>query len=136
MGSSSRKLVLATGLWLLAGAVAQMQSNGGGLSVARFCLGTGHHRAQRDAALIVSRLMRRMDFGAVQDDGSIVVALPETDLRNAHMVARRLASVMKHTIHAKRDSRITPETAVATWLASDTAQSILERLSEARRAAS
>jgi len=120
----------------LAGAVAQMQSNGGGLSVARFCLGTGHHRAQRDAALIVSRLMRRMDFGAVQEDGSIVVALPETDLRNAHMVARRLASVIKHTINAKRDARTAPEIAVATLLASDSAQSMMARLSEARRVAS
>ncbi len=120
----------------LAGAVARMQSNGGGLSVARFRLGAGQHRAQRDAALIVSRLMRQMDFGAVQEDGSIVVALPETDLRNAHMVARRLASVIKHTIHAKRDSRIAPEIAVATWLASDSAQSMLTRLSEARRPAS
>jgi GGDEF domain-containing protein len=116
--------------------IAQTRSNGSGLSVARFCLGTGHHRAHRDAARIVSRLMRRMDFGAVQDDGSILVAFPETDLRDAHMVTRRLASVMKHTIHAKRDSRLAPEIAVATLLASDSAQSMLARLSEARRAAS
>ena len=29
----------------------------------------------------MSRLMRRMDFGAVFDDGSIIVAFAETDLR-------------------------------------------------------
>ena len=120
----------------LAGVVAQMQSNGAGLSVARFSLGAGQHRAQRDAALIVSRLMRRMDFGTMQADGSIVVAFPETDLRNAHMVARRLASVMKHTIHAKRDPRVAPDIGVATLLASDSAPSLLARLNEPRRAAS
>ena len=36
--------------------------------------------------------MRQMDFGAVQDDGSIVVVFAETDLRNAHMIARRLSA--------------------------------------------
>lgn len=117
-------------------AVAQTQASGGGLSIARFCLGAGHNRAQRDAARIISRLMRRMDFGAVQEDGSIVVAFPETDLRNAHMVARRLASVMKHTIHARGDSRADPGITVAALLASDSAQSLLARLTEARRAAS
>jgi GGDEF domain-containing protein len=117
-------------------AVAQTQASGGGLSIARFCLGAGHNRAQRDAARIISRLMRRMDFAAVQEDGSIVVAFPETDLRNAHMVARRLASVMKHTIHARGDSRADPGITVAALLASDSAQSILARLTEARRAAS
>ncbi|HEU0081944.1 MAG TPA: GGDEF domain-containing protein [Bradyrhizobium sp.] len=120
----------------LATAVAQLQSDGGGLSVARFCLGAGHNRAQRDAARIISRLMRRMDFGAVQQDGSIVVAFPETDLRNAHMVARRLASVMRHTVHAKGCPRVDPEIAVASLLASDSAQSMLARLTEVRRAAS
>jgi hypothetical protein len=120
----------------LASAIGQTQSNGGALSVARFSLTAGHNRAQRDAARIIGRLMRRMDFGAVQDDGSIVVAFPETDLRNAHMVARRLASVMKHTIHAKGDARVEPGIAVATLLAADSAQSMLARLGEHRRAAS
>jgi hypothetical protein len=117
-------------------AVGQSQSNGGGFSVARFHLGAGHNRAQRDAARIISRLMRRMDFGAVQDDGSILIALPETDLRNAHMVARRLRSVMKHTIYAQGDARVEPVLAVATLLGSDSAQSMLARLNEPCRIAS
>jgi hypothetical protein len=120
----------------LAAAISQTQTNGGALSAARFCVSAGPNRAQRDAARIIGRLMRRMDFGAVQDDGSIVVAFPETDLRNAHMVARRLASVMKHTVHAKGDARVEPGITVATLLASDSAQSMLARLSEHRRAAS
>jgi hypothetical protein len=118
-------------------AVHQTQSRGGGLSVARFSYRRGHERAQRDGARIISRLMRQMDFGAAQDDGSIVVVLAETDLRNAHMIARRLASVMKHTVHAKHEARAEPDVAVATLLATDSAKSILARLTDqARRAAS
>jgi hypothetical protein len=118
-------------------AVYQAQSRGGGLSVARFSFRGSQERAQLDGARIASRLMRQMDFGAVQNDGSIVVAFAETDLRNAHMIARRLSSVMKHTIHTSRESRAEPEVAVATLLPSDSAKSILARLTDqARRAAS
>jgi hypothetical protein len=118
-------------------AVVQVQSRGGGLSVARFSYCGSQERARLDGARIISRLMRQMDFGAVQDDGSIVVVFAETDLRNAHMIARRLSSVMKHTIHASRESRVEPEVAVATLLPSDSAKSILARLTDqARRAAS
>jgi hypothetical protein len=118
-------------------AVYQTQSRGGGLSVARFSFGPSHQRAQLDGARIISRLMRQMDFGAVQDDGSIVVVFADTDLRNAHMIARRLSSVMKHTIHAKRESRPEPDVTMATLLATDSAKSVLVRLTdEARSAAS
>ncbi len=137
-------LYLRTGLLTLAAfnrdfatAVYQTQSRGGGLSVARFSYRGGYERAQLDGARIISRLMRQMDFGAVQDDGSIVVVFAETDLRNAHMIARRLCGVMKHTVHAKRESRVEPYVTVATPLATDSAKSILARLTDqARRAAS
>jgi hypothetical protein len=118
-------------------AVVQTQSRGGGLSVARFSYRGSYERVQLDGARIISRLMRQMDFGAVREDGSIVVVFAETDLRNAHMIARRLSSVMKHTINARRESRVEPEVTVATLLPSDSATSILARLTDqARRAAS
>jgi hypothetical protein len=118
-------------------AVVQTQSRGGGLSVARFSFGGKDERAQRDGARIISRLMRQMDFGAMQGDGSIVVVFAETDLRNAHMIARRLSSVMKHTVHAGHESRVELDVAVATLTATDSAKSILARLTDqARRAAS
>jgi hypothetical protein len=118
-------------------AVYQTQSRGGGLSVARFSFGQNHERAQLDGARIIGRLMRRMDFGAIQEDGSIVIAFAETDLRNAHMIARRLSSVMKHTTHARRESRAEPEVTVAALLPSDSAKAILARLTdEARSVAS
>ena len=118
-------------------AVSQTLSHGGGLSVARFAFDPDHPRAQLDGARILSRLMRQMDFGAAQDDGSVIVVFAETDLRTAHAIARRLSSVMRHTSHGKRDVRPEPEVTVATLLPSDTAKSLLARLyDEARRAAS
>jgi hypothetical protein len=121
----------------LATAVYQTLSRGGGFSVARFAFDPEQARAQLDGARILSRLMRRMDFGALQDDGSVVVAFAETDLRTAHMIARRLSSVMKHTSHGKRDVRSEPVVTLASLLPTDTAKSLLARLcDEARRAAS
>jgi hypothetical protein len=118
-------------------AVYQTQARGGGLSVARFSFSQGHQRAQCDGARIIGRLMRQTDFGAVWEDGSIVVVFAETDLRNAHMIARRLCSVMKHTVRSSREQRIEPEVMVVALLATDSAKSILARLTdEAGRAAS
>ena len=118
-------------------AVYQTQSRGGGLSVARFAFDPGHPRAQFDGARIISRLMRQTDFGAIENDGSVVVAFAETDLRNAHMIARRLSAVTRHTSHGKRDTRSEPLVTVATLLPNDSAISLLARLTEkAQRAAS
>jgi hypothetical protein len=121
----------------LATAVYQTLSRGGGLSVARFAFDPGHERAQIDGARILSRLMRQMDFGAIQDDGSVIVAFAETDLRTAHMIARRLASVMRHTSHGNREAKSEPVVTLATLQPNDSAKSLLARLhDEARRVAS
>jgi hypothetical protein len=118
-------------------AVYQTLSRGGGLSVARFAFDPAHPRAQLDGARIISRLMRQMDFGAAQEDGSVVVTFAETDLRTAHGIARRLTSVMRHTSHGKRDTRAEPVVTLATMLPQDSARSLLARLTdESRRAAS
>jgi hypothetical protein len=118
-------------------AVYQTLSRGGGLSVARFAFEIGHPRAQLDGARILSRLMRQMDFGVAEQDGSVIVVFPETDLRTAHMIARRLSSVMRHTAHGKRDPRSEPAVTLATLLPTDSAKSLLARLyEEADRAAS
>jgi hypothetical protein len=120
-----------------ASAVYQTQQRGGGLSVARFAFEPAHPRAQIDGARIISRLMRQMDFGAAEADGSVVVAFAETDLKTAHAVARRLSSVMRHTSHGPRDTRSEPVVTVATLLPKDSAKSLLSRLEEeAQRAAS
>ncbi|UFZ05644.1 GGDEF domain-containing protein [Bradyrhizobium ontarionense] len=118
-------------------AVSQTQKSGGGLAVARFAFDPVNPRAQYDGARIISRLMRRMDFGTHEDNGSVVVVFAETDLRSAHAIARRLSSVMRHTSHGKRDTRIEPTVTVAALQQGDTARSLLARVyGEPHRAAS
>jgi hypothetical protein len=121
----------------LAVAIEQTKSHGGGLSIARFAFDTAHPRAQFDGARIMSRLMRRMDFGALHDQGSVLVVFAGTDLREAHAIARRMSSVMRHTSHGKRSPRSDPTISVATLQASDSPASLLARLyGDTRRAAS
>lgn len=118
-------------------AVEQTLARGGGLSVARFAFDPGNSRAQLDAARILSRLMRQMDFGAAQKDGSVIVVFAETDFRTAHMIARRLSAVMRHTSNGKHEIRSEPVVSVDSLSPSDTARSLLARLSaDASRAAS
>lgn len=109
-------------------AVQQTLAGGGGLSVARFAFEGDNSRAQLDGARIISRLMRQMDFGTVENDGSVVVAFIDTDLRNAHGIARRLSAVMRHTASGKRAARTEPEVTVATLMPQDSPQSLLARL--------
>lgn len=118
-------------------AVYQTQSRGGGLSLARFAFDPDHPRAQLDGARILSRLMRQMDFGVAHDDGSVIVVFAETDLRAAHMITRRLCSVMRQTSYGRRDARPEPVVTFASLVPSDSAKSLLARLcDEARRSAS
>jgi hypothetical protein len=119
-----------------ANAVTQTLGDGSGLSAARFVFDAANPRAQLDGARIISRLMRQMDFGAAQGDGSVIVVFADTDLRNAHGIARRLSAVMRHTSNGKR-GRSDPVVTVATLLPGDSTKSLLARLAgEAQRAAS
>ncbi len=119
-------------------AVQQTLANGGGLSVARFAFDPSNARARFDGARLLSRLMRQMDFGVLHEDGSAYVVFAEADLRTAHVITRRLLSVMRHTSHDRRDGRRSePAVSVATLEPSDTVQSLLARLDQdGRRAAS
>lgn len=121
-------------------AVAETQTRGAGLSLARvaFAQGSITERMRLDAARILSRLMRRMDFATLDDTGAILIVFAEADLRNAHAIARRLTSVLKHTMHgAKRDQRLDPQISVTTLMPGDTSAALLTRVhAEAHRAAS
>ncbi len=118
-------------------AVGQTLNHGGSLAVARFAFDPANPRAQYDGARIIGRLMRRMDFGTHEDNGSVVVVFAETDLRSAHAIVRRLSSVMRHTSHGKRDTRMDPAVTVAALQSGDTARSLLARVyGEPQRAAS
>jgi hypothetical protein len=119
-------------------AVADITERGGGLSAARFSFDTRDARSSLDAARILSRLMRRMDFAALQADGSIIAAFAETDLRMANVIVRRLASVLKHTmLRADDKSPMDPHVTLATLKANDSAEAVLDRLQSGnQRAAS
>ncbi len=120
-----------------AAAVTQAQTKGGLLSVARFAFDPNHPRTQFDGARIISRLMRRMDFGTREDNGSVIVVFAETDLRSAQAITRRLSAVMRHTSHGRREARIDPSISVAALKPGDNARSLLARLyGEMNRAAS
>lgn len=118
-------------------AVSDITARGGGLSAARFSFDRTSARTSLDAARILSRLMRRMDFAALQSDGSIIAAFAETDLRMANVIVRRLASVLKHTmLGADDNSRVDPHVTLATLKANDSAEAVLKRLQSGQRAAS
>jgi hypothetical protein len=119
-----------------ASAVSQTLAGSGGLSVARFAFDPDQPRAQFDGARIISRLMRKMDFGAARPDGSVIVVFSDTDLRNAHAIARRLSAVMRHTSTGRRSARNEPVITVAALGPKDSAKSLLGLLYNETRAAS
>ncbi|HVG50939.1 MAG TPA: GGDEF domain-containing protein [Xanthobacteraceae bacterium] len=89
-------------------------------------------RITLDAARQVSRLIRSVDFACQASDGSILFACPETELRSAHVLARRIASALKSTILTsdRKDGRIEPMIALAALKPNDTVESLLSRVSE------
>jgi hypothetical protein len=71
------------------------------LSVARFSFGTDlDERAGLDAARLMSRLIRNIDFATRDEKGAILVAFTQTDLRSTHVTVRRLATSLKRIILA------------------------------------
>jgi len=112
-----------------AAAATDALARGTGLSAARFVLEPAHDRIRYDAARILSRLMRKADFATLDDDGSILAVLADADLRAAHGIVRRLASVLRHTLYGHgRDNRVDPSVTLVTLLPNDSATSMLARL--------
>jgi len=95
-------------------AVAHAGDRGDSLAVARISLGnSGDRRLSLDIARIVARLVRTSDFACRDADGTILMAFTDTSLGPAHVVARRIASVLKHTALASGRDRGTLDTSVA-----------------------
>ncbi len=112
-------------------AIEEAGDRGGCLSIARFWFDDViDRRISVDAARVVSRLMRTVDFACLQEDGSILTVFTSTDLRAAHVVARRLASVLKSTM-LRADSEkapVTPNVTLATLKPTDTLVTLLSRV--------
>jgi hypothetical protein len=124
-------LFAATAFWCdLDRAVKDAESSGSCLSVARFSFeDISDGRAHLDAARLFSRLVRSIDFACQEQDGSILAAFTETDLRSAHVVARRIASVLKHTMLSPDDRRmIKPTVTLATFKPDDNLSTLVARV--------
>lgn len=112
-------------------AIEDANARGARLSLARFSFEEPlERRVHLDAARLVSRLVRDFDFACQQDDGSILFAFGDTDLRDAHVVARRLASVLKHTMLRADRARpnVSPSVTLATMKPADTMHTLLARV--------
>ncbi len=111
-------------------AVDDAEKRGVGLSIARFSFEQIDRRVSLDAARLVSRLMRQVDFACREADNSIFAVFTETDLRAAHVVARRIAAVLKHTMLAPDRQNSGVETAVtlATLKPTDNVDTLIARV--------
>ena len=105
------------------------------LSLARFSFdGALDERASMDGARLVTRLIRNIDFACRDDDGSILIAFTQTDLRSAHVVARRIAGLIKNTMLVPRRGRdnVAANVTLATLKAGDTLDSLMARVMDSR----
>jgi hypothetical protein len=111
-------------------AVDDAEKRGTGLSIARFSFDGTDRRTSLDAARLVGRLMRQVDFACREADNSIFAVFTETDLRAAHVVARRIASVLKNTMLAPDREKHSIEAAVtlATLKPTDNVDSLIARV--------
>lgn len=108
------------------------------LSLARFTFGpVTDQRTNMDTARLVSRVVRNIDFACQGTDGSILCVFTGTDLRSAHVIARRIASVLKHTMLTSDKGRPKLETNITLGALkpTDTADSLLARVGAATFAA-
>jgi hypothetical protein len=107
------------------------------LSVARFSFGKDlDERASLDAARLMSRLIRNIDFATRDGEGAILVAFTQTDLRNTHVTVRRLATSLKRMILAPQGEE--PPAAnitLATLKAGDTLDTLMMRVVGSRMVA-
>ncbi len=111
--------------------VVEAGKSGLALSIARFSFDDfGDRRAYLDAARLFSRLVRNIDFACRDEDGSILAAFTETDLRNAHVVARRIASVLRQTMVTPGHDRggIRPTVTLATFKPTDNMSTLVARV--------
>jgi GGDEF domain-containing protein len=115
----------------LAKPVAEAGEHGQALSMARISFeGAFDTRTDMDAARLLPRLIREIDFAAREDDGSMLVAFTQTDLHAAHVVARRIAATLKNTLLAphRAHDRTTINVTLATLKAGDTLDSLMLRV--------
>jgi GGDEF domain-containing protein len=107
------------------------------LSIARFTFdGADGARDSLDAARLMTRLIRNIDFATRDEEGAILVAFAQTDLRGAHVFVRRLAGALKTTMLAAQDTgNLTANVTLATLKAGDTLDTLMMRVAGSRMVA-
>jgi hypothetical protein len=110
--------------------VQDAENGGSALTIARFAFESIDRRSSLVAARLFSRLGREVDFACPEPDGTILAAFTDTDLRSAHVVARRIASILKHTmLSPDGDSRtIRPSVTLATLKPTDNLSTLVARI--------
>jgi hypothetical protein len=112
-------------------AVAEAGDRGIALSLARFSFdGPLDARASMDSARLLTRLIRNNDFGCRDGDGALLLAFTQTDLRSAHVVARRIAGLIKNfmLIPQRAGDKVAASVTLATLKAGDTFDSLMRRV--------
>jgi PleD family two-component response regulator len=141
LGSLDAKGVIDPDTGLLANAVFwrhlnramdEAEKRGASLSIAQFSLPAADRRTSLEAARLVGKLMRQVDFACQEADKSIFTVFTETDLRSAHVVARCIASVLKNAMLTADGKRGGVDAAVtfATLKPSDNVESLVARVAE------
>jgi hypothetical protein len=99
------------------------------LSVARISFDGGFDkRSSLDGARMLGRLTRAIDFACREDTGTMLVAFTQTDLHSAHVVARRIAGVLKSIVVAQRGVSPVANVTLATLKADDSLNSLMLRV--------
>ncbi|MGB7260120.1 MAG: GGDEF domain-containing protein [Pseudolabrys sp.] len=114
--------------------VSDAAERGNALSVARFSFDNPiDRRPGMDGARQVVRLMRNIDFGCREEDGSFVVAFTQTALREAHVVSRRIAGALKNTVApGAENGKASANVTLATLKANDTLDTLMVRVMGSR----
>ena len=85
----------------------------------------------------MTRLIRNIDFACRDDDGAILIAFTQTDLRAAHVVARRIAAAIKTAMTSPNGDAepITAKVTLASQKNDDTLDSLMQRVTGSRMVA-
>jgi len=112
-------------------AIADAAEHSQALSVARFSFdGPCDARVGRDGARMLSRVIRNIDFAWRDEDGVLLIVFTQTDLRSAHVVARRIAGTLKQIMFPARrpHETVAANVTLASLKAGDTLDSLMYRV--------
>lgn len=116
-------------------AMAQASERSQALSIARFSFDSpADARASLDGARLLTRLIRDIDFATREDDGNLLIAFTQTDLRDAHVVVRRIAGALRSAMFAgqRPQDKIAANVTLASAKAGDTIDSLMLRVLDSR----